>query len=66
VEKRFFGEMRFRAEQLIAIRENAEAVFAEFNRKFEEDFGPDEECVGTKRPGWRPPEYPADNSDCPF
>jgi hypothetical protein len=65
-QAQFLGEMRICTEQLASIRENAEAVVAEFNRKFEEDFGPDDERTETNRPVGRPPEYPADNSDVPF
>jgi hypothetical protein len=49
VEKRFFRESQMRTEQLVSIRENAEAVVAEFERQFREDFGEDEEDVGPRQ-----------------
>jgi hypothetical protein len=64
-QKRLFQELQRRTEQLIFIRQNAEAVVAEDGRQFEEDFGPWEEIQREGTIGTTTTKVD-DNSDCPF
>lgn len=61
-QKRIFDEMHMRTEQLISIRENAEAVLAEDKRQFEENFPGFDEDIRIRELD----ERPFDEGQLPF
>jgi hypothetical protein len=62
--RRKFRDLQWTVDVLMRVRQNAEELKAEFNRQFEEDFGPlDDYKPKTRPPGWRPPD---DDEPVPF
>jgi hypothetical protein len=65
--RRRFRDLGWTVAALIRVRQNAEELIAEDKKRYEEDFGPfDDTPIEPRPPGWRPPDYREDNSDCPF